>query len=307
MISARVDSWLAALSSDGAGRGEAWIKCTQLATPVGSVRVFDSAPGRDNLPVVVFVPDGPNVIEHHAELFKLLTPHLRVVCFDMPGFGFSAPQADYTHALDQGAAAVLGVLDQLEIARAVLAFSCANGFYALHAAKLAPQRIIGLVLSQTPSLSLMGAWTHRAVPWPIRTPVFGQVVGWLTRKKTADIWYQIALPLNADKTPYQSIAKTALDAGGCFCLAGVVQGLSRANLEDVAGVTVPCTMVWGSLDHSHKYTEPSSLLRDVPHAEIVTFSDAGHFPELEQAKRYAALLIERAARNFTASSTSLRH
>jgi pimeloyl-ACP methyl ester carboxylesterase len=303
VLSARVDSWLASLARRGADQGGRWLRCTHLVTQVGSVRVFDSAPGQDNLPVVVFVPDGPNVIEHHAGLFKLLTPHLRVVCFDMPGFGFSAPQANYTHALDQGAAAVLDVLDQLEIARALLAFSCANGFYALHAAKVAPQRIIGLVLCQTPSLSTMSAWTERAVPWPIRTPVLGQVIGWLTRRNTANIWYQIALPLNTDKAPYQSTAKTALDTGGCFCLASVVQGLSRASLQDVLGVTVPCTMVWGSLDHSHKHTDPSSLLKDVPHAEIVTFSDAGHFPELEQTERYAALLIERATENFNRAAT----
>jgi pimeloyl-ACP methyl ester carboxylesterase len=31
----------------------------------------------------------------------------------------------------------------------------------------------------------------------------------------------------------------------------------------------------------------------VPHAEIVRFEDCGHFPDIEQPARYAAMLIER--------------
>ena len=100
------------------------------------------------------------MIEHYERLIPLLTPYLRVVCFDMPGFGFSLPSASYTHSLDQGAATVLAVLDALQIERATLAFSCANGFYALRAAKLAPHRINSLFLSQTPSLAAMHQWAQ---------------------------------------------------------------------------------------------------------------------------------------------------
>ena len=300
MLSAKVDSWLAAWAGRHGKQGDQGpLPCRQISTPVGMVRLFDSAPLGSDKPVVIFVPDGPNVIEHHAGLFALLTPQLRVVCFDMPGFGFSYPQTNYTHGLDQGAAAVLGVLDSLGIARATLAFSCANGFYALRAARIAPKRINGLVLVQTPALAVMPAWTQRAVPWPLRIPVVGHILMWLARKKLAHVWYQIALPRDAEKLAYQATAKAALETGGCFCLAGVVQGLGRASSEQLTGVGVPCTMIWGGRDHSHKHTDPSSLLREVPQAEIVHFSDCGHFPELEQSQRYANILIERVMRDNT--------
>lgn len=297
MLSAAIDSWLARWAGRNAHEdNHTALGCRQVSTPAGAVRLFDSAPAESDKPCVVFVPDGPNVIEHYAALFALLTPQLRVVCFDMPGFGFSRPRTDYTHALDQGAAAVLGVLDSLGIARATLAFSCANGFYALRAARIAPHRVSGLVLVQTPALAAMPAWTQRAVPWPLRVPVIGQVLMWFGRMKTAAVWYQIALPRNTDKLTYQATAHAALEAGGCFCLAGVVQGLSRANPEQLKGVDVPCTMIWGGRDHSHKHTDPASLLHEVPHAEIVHFPDCGHFPDLEQSRRYADILIERVMR-----------
>jgi len=242
---------------------------------------------------VVLVPDGPNVIEHYDVLIGLLSRRLRVVCFDLPGFGYSFPQSSYGHSLDQGARAVLGVLDSLGIEKAALAFSCANGFYALRAASLAPERITSLVLSQTPSLAAMHAWTRRVIPWPLRIPVVGQIAAWLFRRKAARQWYGIALPRTTAPQPFQDKALDALSRGACFCLAGVVQGLGRESVTSLRGVATPCTMIWGAKDHSHKHTDPTSLRELVPTSEIVTFENCGHFPDVESPERFAALLIEK--------------
>lgn len=289
MVSSSLDSRL----SQWAASRHKRIANTQLIarmvnTPVGAVRVFDT---QSSKPRVVFVPDGPNVIEHYGALFNLLSQHLRVVCFDMPGFGFSLPDPAYTHSLDQGASAVIGVLDALNIDRATLAFSCANGFYAMRAAQLAPHRVASLFLSQTPSLAAMHAWAKRIIPWPIRVPVLGQTVAWLARNKSAHAWYDIALPKTTDREPYRRVAREALASGGCFCLAGVVQGLARESLTTLKDVDVPCAMMWGEQDRSHRHTRADSLLDCTPKAEIIRFDDSGHFPDLEHPHRYAALLL----------------
>lgn len=291
MLSSFVDSFLTRFSARQlTGASGVLLSTRNIATPVGLVRVYDSGPGK---PCVVFVPDGPNVVEHYEVLIALLTQRLRVVCFDMPGFGYSFPQLAYGHSLDQGAKAVIGVLDELEIKKATLAFSCANGFYALRTAQLAPARITNLVLSQTPSLTAMHKWTSRVIPWPLRIPVFGQIFVWMFRRKAAHAWYGIALPKTTAPEPFQQKALQALSDGACFCLAGVVQGLAREKAETLSGVITPCTMIWGERDHSHKYTDPVSLRELVPDAEIVRFEDCGHFPDIEQPERFANLLIEK--------------
>ena len=273
--------------------GEA-LPTSRIDTPVGIVRAYDSGSAK---PCVVLVPDGPNVIEHYDVLIELLSHRLRVVCFEMPGFGFSFPKSSYRHSLDEGAQAVLGVLDNLGIKKATLAFSCGNGFYALRAAQLAPERITDLVLSQTPSLTAMHRWISRVIPWPLRIPVVGQISAWLFRAKAAHTWYGTALPRTTPPKPFQKKALNALDGGACFCLASVVQGLAREKMDSLSEVHTPCTMVWGAKDHSHKYTDPRSLHGLVPKAEIVHFEDCGHFPDIEQPERFAALLIERAAKD----------
>ena len=259
-------------------------------TAAGRVHVTDSASGDDDRSCIVFTPDGPNVVAHYRRLTDLLAPRFRVVCFDMPGFGFSLPAADYTHSLDHGAQVVLAVLDRLQVKRATLAFSCANGLYAIRAAQLAPARIASLMLTQTPALAAMQAWAYRMIPRPLRVPVAGQLISWLARRKLAQLWYRSALPANTDATAFQETARRSFDAGGCFCLAGVVQGLLRET-SLAASPTIPCTLIWGNLDRSHRATPPQSLRDCLPQAEIVQFGDCGHFPDLEQPERYAREIV----------------
>lgn len=295
MLSSSVDSWLARYSArqrKGALRGI--LPTRDVETPVGTVRVYDSGSEK---PCVILVPDGPNVIEHYEHLISLLSPSLRVVCFDMPGFGHSVPRSSYGHSLDQGAGAVLGVLDRLGIRRATLAFSCANGFYALRAAQIAPERVSNLVLSQTPSLAAMRAWIVRNIASPLRVPVAGQVIAWITRRKVAQGWYRIALPWTSEPRPFQDKALDAFADGACFCLAGIVQGLSRERDAALNDTTTPLVMIWGTKDRSHKYTDPKSLHACASQAEILQFEDCGHFPDVEQPARFAAILLDRARRH----------
>ncbi len=303
MLSALFDTWLAARAFASAQRlGVAPVTFQKILTPLGKLRVTDTA---GSGPVVVFVPDGPNVVEHYDGLIRQLSSSCRVVCFDMPGFGFSLPAATYTYSLDQGAQTVLDVLNHLNVPRATLAFSCANGFYALRAAHLAPDRISGLVLSQTPSLKAMHAWTARVVPAPLKIPVLGQLLGWLMRKRAAASWYRLALPRGTDPSKFRDIGLNALRCGACFSLAGVVQGLLREQHTALDVVDVPCTVIWGAKDRSHRATDPHSVLETVPHAEVVVFDDCGHFPDLENSARYAEVLQKRVLRHSATSSMEM--
>lgn len=261
-----------------------------MKTKYGKLRVRDSG-GRG--PVVLMTPDGPNVIEHHDRVIELLAPHARVIAFDMPGFGFSKQSWSYRHRLDQGAAVVIELMDALDVREASLLFSCANGFYAIAAAKAAPQRIRSLILAQTPGISAMPAWTQRNVPKLIQTPIAGQITMKLAKRKFAHAWYGMAMNDPAQKKEFRAVADRALTHGACFCLADVVQGLSRATHDQLAGVKQPTTLFWGDSDRSHKHTRAESMLELLPHAHIRHCPECGHFPDLEQPQRYAEQVLAR--------------
>lgn len=288
MIATALDSLLSRVPKAGAPVGTHFVD-----TRAGRIRVSDTG-GKG--PVILMTPDGPNVIEHHAGLIALLARNARVVCFEMPGFGFSAPRPDYAHTLDQGSDVVLAVMDALGLREAALAFSCANGFYAIAAAKKAPARIRRLMLAQTPGYSVMPAWTALNVPWAIQTPVLGQLMNRVMRRKLAHVWYGIAMNDKPQRDAYRRIAGAALEQGACYCLAGVVQGLSRPQVADaLAGVKTPAVALWGDADRSHKHSRAETLLELLPHARIKRLQHCGHFPDLEHPDTYVAFIQENAA------------
>lgn len=288
--SAWLDAWLNAGAVRHARLAQSGTLPTRwVDTSQGAIRIFDSG---GHKPCIVLSPDGPNVIEHYEEVIGLLAPHFRVLCFDMPGFGFSTSGRAYDHSLQRGASVMRELMDQLGMAKATFALSCANGFYAIRLAQIAPQRVERLVLSQTPSLQAMHRWTDRVVPKVLKVPLLGQVLSRLFRQKMATAWYRIALPKTTPAAPFNSVARQALRCGGCFSLAGVVQGLLREPAGAARLQGVPCTVLWGTQDRSHRFTPPTSILDDVPHARVIVLNDCGHFPDIESPHRFLQAVLQ---------------
>jgi hypothetical protein len=102
-----------------------------LDTDFGKIRVFDTQGHR---PVIVNVPDAPNVIEHQIPLIYDLAKDYRVICFEYPGSGFSFPNSRYNYSFDHGSRLLIQVMDSLQVDKVSLLYSCSNGYYAMQAA-----------------------------------------------------------------------------------------------------------------------------------------------------------------------------
>lgn len=152
-----------------------------LDTDIGKIRIKDTG---GNKPTLVMVPDGPCVIEHFEYLINELQPFFRVICFDMPGLGYSYPKLSYDFGLEKSTKVIISVMDALKIERAILSFSCSNSFIAIAVAKYFPERVSRLVLAQTPSIHEMkNQWTKRNVPKPIQIPYIVKLLMRLCLKK----------------------------------------------------------------------------------------------------------------------------
>lgn len=261
-----------------------------IDTDYGKLRVYDSLGQK---PVIINVPDGPNVIEHHESLVAKLSKNFRVICFELPGFGFSYPTLKHDYSLDKSAKVILNLMDILKVKRAALSFSCSNGFYAIKAAQISPERFSHLFLAQTPSLRAMKKWTDDTIPKILTLPIIGQLTNALLEKKFASAWYQAALPKGTDKTDFQNKALNSLKSGGCFCLSSLVQGLVRDMNASLIQVKIPSTQIWGKKDFSHRKTDGNSILEHLPNCETIAFENCGHFPELENTDDYVKLVNER--------------
>jgi pimeloyl-ACP methyl ester carboxylesterase len=262
-----------------------------LDTDFGKIRIFDT---KGNLPIIINVPDGPNVIEHQIPLINELSKNYRVICFEYPGLGFSFPNNKYDYSFINGSSLLLQVMDSLKLDKVSLLFSCSNGYYAIQAGMERPERFNHIFLSQTPSIDSIIKWTEKSIPNMLKKPFVGQLTNAIYTNKFASIWYKYALPKNHSSiAEYVETAKVSIKKGGCFCLSSLVQGLNKDRKSELNLIGVPTTLVWGSNDFTHRNTDKDSIKRHVKNCEVIEFKHCGHFPELENTKEYVKLIKER--------------
>ncbi|MFK7951793.1 MAG: alpha/beta fold hydrolase [Ekhidna sp.] len=249
---------------------------------------------KGNLPIIINVPDGPNVIEHQIPLINDLAKDYRVICFEYPGLGFSFPNKEYDYSFSNGSNLLLQVMDSLRLSKVSLLFSCSNGYYAIKAAIHNPEKFNHIFLSQTPSIDSIIKWTEKSIPNLLKIPLIGQLTNAILAKKLADVWYKYSLPKNYGSSHnYVQTAKTSIEKGGCFCLSSLVQGLNKDKKSELNLIGVPTTLVWGSMDFTHRETDKNSIKEHIKNCEIIEFNSCGHFPELENRKDYVKLINER--------------
>jgi len=242
---------------------------------------------------IVFITDPPNVLEHYDALIELLAPAYRVICLDMPGFGFSYPKRQFSYSIDDQIRMVTELLERLGHGPYLLCFSCGAAFAAVGIAAQRPDLVAGLVNIQAASWEEQGRWAHRVdLMGLVGTPIAGQLLlasapAWVARK-----WYHAALPARSEVEAFVQTGTEALHHGACFCLASGLQQLQSGSPPVLGPVSVPSMVVWGVADRTHRRTDKNSARTYFPEASWHEFPSAAHFPELEEPERFAALVRE---------------
>ncbi len=188
--------------------------------------------------------------------------HLRL---DLRGHGLSdAPEGGYTIA--DLAADALGVLDAAGAEKAVLVGVSVGGLVALRTALDHPERVAGLVLSNTAAkISDEDVWRAR--------------IDTVAEQGVASV---------ADSTLLRWFPEGFRDAN-----AGVCAALGAEDLrERLPQLHPPTLVVGGSEDLSTPPPVVTELARALPNGRLEIIDDAGHLPMVDAPERFAALLME---------------
>jgi len=244
---------------------------------VAGIRVRELGRGAAGRPTIVLAADPPNVIEHLAEAAAGLASRYRVVCIELPGFGFSDPHA----SLDQ-------LLVELDAAPYALALPCVAGLVSASLAAKHRDVVSHVIGIQAPGLDGVRAWVQRVDRRGVlRTPVVGQAVVAMTRRKLARGWYDVALADPARRAAFLDGALTSFDRGATYPLATALQSVARRSPPPP--IVQPTLLVWGGRDPTHRKTPRDGL---APGARVVELATAGHFPELEDTRGFVAAVAE---------------
>jgi pimeloyl-ACP methyl ester carboxylesterase len=232
---------------------------------------------------------------HWALSLDALSERHRVIAVDLPGFGASealTPRSEM-HAT---AAALLGLMDALEIEQFAVVGHSLGGLVSWLVAERAPERVtrLGLVDAATTALNAAQisaivnsfTWMNRLLGRPavaraiLRRPRLRNLVLSALFSDTSAITPELAVWL---LTPLTA-APGFLDA---------LWAAPRANkLLTPARMTTPTLITWGTKDTIFSVGGARRLAAQLPDATLHEFTGARHWPMVEQPATFNAALLE---------------
>jgi pimeloyl-ACP methyl ester carboxylesterase len=206
-------------------------------------------------------------IAYLARMFDVITP-------DLPGFAGSAhlPPAD---RIDDMAAAVVGLLDDLGIARFDLVGHSMGGMVAQQIAADVGSRIDGLVLYGTAS---SGAMPRRFETFEESARRFARDGLEATARRIAATWF-----VEGEQSAYFPLC---LGSGNGTTLEAALAGLRAMPAWDgsarTGGFAMRTLVIGGDRDLSYSLDEMLALSRAIPNAELCVLPGCAHNAHLER-------------------------
>jgi pimeloyl-ACP methyl ester carboxylesterase len=277
------------------------------------LRVHEVRTGRNCISTLT-MGHGPDVLLLHglggtrASLFQTagaLSQRYRVHAPDLPGFGSSGKPARGAYNARWFAEAMLGMMDELNIAKAHIVGNSMGGRIALEMGMIAPERVRGLGL-----LCPAVAWVRRDFHPLVRMlrPEFGLLPHGFSRSTVSSQFWSMFCdrdlldPATADlmvdefRRIYQSPgARLAFLASARNIYLEPPFG-RRGFYPRLSELAPPALFVWGT----HDGLIPAGFSRHVakwlPTAEQVTLEHCGHVPQVERPVQTNELLLDFFAR-----------
>jgi 3-oxoadipate enol-lactonase len=245
-------------------------------------------------PVVVLLQGGQLPLEMWDDQFDELSKYLRVVRYDVRGFGRSSPmKGPFSHRDD-----LHGLLRSLGIGRATLVGLSLGGGIAIDFALEHPDMVERLVLVG-PGLSGFKFSEERG-PW-----MDSLRVAWQARDSTrvALLWLEsdYMRPAMRDSALAARLRALSTRNASLWVQPDSERVMQPPAIGRLAEIRAPTLVVLGALDTRDIRAITDTLLRKIPGAERVVIEDAGHMVNMEKPAQFNRVVLP-----FLRESTSQR-
>jgi pimeloyl-ACP methyl ester carboxylesterase len=277
------------------------------------VQIYDVQVGRHRVSTLT-MGKGPDVLLLHglggtrATLFETaadLSSRYRVHAIDFPGFGSSSKPATGAYNARWFADIVLGLLDELGIARAHIVGNSMGGRAAIEVGLQAPERVGALGLL-CPGVAFVRRGLHPLVR--LLRPEFGMLPHTLHRSLLASQFWSMfydrdRIDPEVGDLMVEEFRRIYASRGARYAFLSSARNIyleapfgSHGFYPRLAGLEPPALFVWGS----HDPLIPPGFGRHVrewlPSAEQVVMEECGHVPQVERPEECNRLLLDFFAR-----------
>ncbi|HET7559913.1 MAG TPA: alpha/beta hydrolase, partial [Limnochordia bacterium] len=200
----------------------------------------------------------------------------------------AAPSGSYR--MDELAGDVVGLLDALDIKRAVIGGHSMGGYLAFALWRLAPERIKGLALINTRAAADTRA--GRAGRYQNAADALRDGVAAVVPRLAAKM-YAPQAPAQQTAALAERMARTPLDG-----LVGALLGMAERpdSTPLLPQIGVPCAVIAGAEDQIVPAAEAEAMAAALPEAELSLIPGAGHMSMEERPEAVNAALLRLLAR-----------
>lgn len=281
-----------------------WLKCREAVfhsehsrfAEVDGVRVHYQEAGNPRAPALVLIHGFASSTLVWSKVFlRLAAAGFRVIALDMLGFGYSDKPRKGEYTITSQARVVKGLLDSLEVQRALFVGSSYGGAVAATCALDYPDRVEKLILVGTVSndrplgLMLMRVFGSR---------VFGDVVSplllssrRLLRWRMKRVYDRHAWIL--DERRVQARHLPLRTARAQRAIIRTVRGWNAERISREAHlISQPTLLLWGENDREIPLTDGERLNTAIPGSRLIVFLNCGHLPHEEYPESFTEVVSD---------------
>ena len=265
-------------------------------TRVNGVRIHYHEAGDDKAPPMILIHGfiSSNLIWTNT-LLPLAGEGFRVIAPDLPGYGYSDKPTDALYTIAEQAATMIGLMDRLQIKKAIIVGASYGGAIAATMALDYPERVeklilVGAVTNDDAKKNLLLRISCLPIIGDIATPLF---LGsrWILRKRMEDMYRRMGKPVNDRMVAARHHLLATANAQRAMIRTARRWSANRIERE-VSLIRRPTLLVWGDQD-DHIPLEDAFKLRDaMPNAKLVVFRNCGHLPPAESPAQFVKVVAD---------------
>jgi len=257
---------------------------------VAGTRLHVRDNGPKTAPAIIMIHGFGSSLQTWEPWAQLLDTKFRVVRFDLPGSGLSAPDPEGNYTDARTISTLLALMDKLGIAKASMIGNSIGGRIAWTFAAEHPDRVDKLVLISPDGFASPGFEYGRAPKVPVTLGVMRYVL-------PKSLLRASLKPAYGDPS---ALTDKAVDRYYDLMLApGVRQALLRRMKETVLvdprpllqKIKAPVLLLWGERDGMIPFSNAQAYLQNLPNARLVALPHLGHVPQEEAPQTSVAPVL----------------